>query len=260
MLIYEQPEAVKQAAEKMKKPGESIYILPLELRMFGGSYFSVRFDKGEDCWFLIVDKEGKIPPKDKKVNDLLVAGLRVGSAYNDLSFNKKMRERKHDLTLKKYLPLFQVIREYLNKRNPKLLNDFSQYEKLLHTIIELQPKLREGMQVIKNLGEFFHDNRYITDELYEEFREVHWQTGKYMFLQGYEQVRSYEARKNVVHYLFRSGKLLWAIKLWFLHIRFSSDNLNVAQKEGFDKLHRIYIEGKQSKDEEYMLSHCRNPE
>lgn len=260
MLIYERPEPVKKRAEQLKQPGEKVYIQPLEFRLYGGSYFWVRFDHGNHDWYLIVDKDGNVPRRDQKVDDLLIAGLSVGSAYNDLNFNEKMSKKKDNLILKKYLPLFRKVKEYISGRNPALLTDYDQFEKLVNTTIELQPKMRKGFKEIERLGKFFHRKRYITDELYEEFREVHYPTAKYGFLQGYEQVKSYPARKKVISYLFRSGKVVWALKLLYLHINFWSDKLESEQQKGFDNMHRIFIEGKRGEVEEYMLRHCRNPE
>ncbi|MFD1435041.1 hypothetical protein ACFQ5F_09005 [Kroppenstedtia eburnea] len=260
MLIYERPEAVKRKAEQLKQSGENIYIQPLEFRLFGGTFFWIRYYKKEENWYLIVDKEGNVPPRDKKVDDLLIAGLSVGSAYNDLNFNEKMSKKKDDIRFKKYLPLLQKVKEFITVQNPVLLDDFSQFEKLIHTTIELQPKMRQGFKEMERLGKFFHRNRYITDELYDEFRKIHYATVKYGFLPGYEQVKSYPARKKVISYLFRCGKISWAIKLWFLHIQLQSDNLDPEQQKGFDQMYQIFIEGKRGEVEEYMLRHCRNPE
>lgn len=96
--------------------------------------------------------------------------------------------------------------------------------------------MRKGFKEIERLGKFFHRQRYITDELYEEFREVHYPTAKYGFLQGHEQVKSYPARKKVISYLFRSGKVIWAFKLLYLHINFWSDKLESEQQKGFDNM------------------------
>ncbi|QKI80707.1 hypothetical protein [Kroppenstedtia eburnea] len=89
----------------MKQPGEKVYIQPLEFRLYGGSYFWVRFDHGNHDWYLIVDKDGNVPHRDQKVDDLLIAGLSVGSAYNDPNFNEKRSRNIYPAEIQLYRPI-----------------------------------------------------------------------------------------------------------------------------------------------------------
>ncbi|SDC76910.1 hypothetical protein SAMN04488112_1168 [Melghirimyces thermohalophilus] len=260
---FEAPEHIVDCVEQYKESGEKYNILNSRIKVKNDVFYHVIYHIGNSpTGDLIIRQDGSIPFLDE-IKDAMIIGSQVRHKNKVLYTNgKEFVNMKHERFMRKTLQLLNKIESKLRDSMPSgVQKALEEFKRGPETTLEQQPRLREFYHKADRLIKRMVQDRLITQEDFDLLDHYIDELGKAAFLQNDVQMNTYSARKKVIRYLFSTGKIILAFRLWISHLRMHPEK--PKHPKAHEEVKRYIYDGEEL--EEYkenikkLFEQARNP-